>query len=65
LTARQTPRHELAVAARNLGERVRAQAIKSLALIGAPSAFEIIRCLRNDPSRHVRSCAAGALRANT
>lgn len=64
---RRTPRERyplsvLAGASKEVEEQVRAQAVKSLALIGTPDAFEIIRGLADDPSRHVRACVAGALR---
>jgi HEAT repeat protein len=70
LEGRRTPRpgkyrlNELTDALHHTHERVRAQAVKSLALISTPDAYEIIRAHRHDPSRHVRACVAGALRAS-
>jgi HEAT repeat protein len=67
LEGRRTPLREkhplyaLARATEDLNERVRAQAVKSLGLIATPDAIEILRDLRDDPSRHVRACVAGAL----
>ncbi|MFD0562415.1 HEAT repeat domain-containing protein [Kitasatospora saccharophila] len=42
--------------------RARAQAVKSLALLGTPEALELVAGLRADPSRHVRACVEGVLR---
>ncbi|WP_201009276.1 hypothetical protein, partial [Kitasatospora sp. Root187] len=42
--------------------RARAQAVKSLALLGTPAALELVAGLREDPSRHVRACVEGVLR---
>ncbi|WP_457034332.1 hypothetical protein, partial [Kitasatospora sp. P5_F3] len=42
--------------------RARAQAVKSLALLGTPAALELAAGLREDPSRHVRACVEGVLR---
>ncbi|MGW4649819.1 HEAT repeat domain-containing protein [Kitasatospora sp. NPDC004289] len=54
--------HRLCEATHHQEPRVRAQAVKSLALVGGPQALELIAKLREDPSRHVRACVAGALR---
>ncbi|MFF0295850.1 HEAT repeat domain-containing protein [Kitasatospora sp. NPDC004614] len=51
----------LEAATRDGDQRVRAQAVKSLALIGTSEAFAVIRQLREDPSRHVRACVEGTL----
>ncbi|MFD0632820.1 HEAT repeat domain-containing protein [Catenulispora yoronensis] len=59
----QYPLSALSQACKDLDERVRAQAVKSLALIGTPRAFNLLRTLEDDPSRHVRACVAGALLA--
>ncbi|WP_157031963.1 HEAT repeat domain-containing protein [Kitasatospora cheerisanensis] len=51
----------LAAATRAHPPRVRAQAVKSLALLGSPEALELVAGLREDPNRHVRACVEGAL----
>lgn len=52
----------LARATRESEPQARAQAVKSLALLGTPEALELIAGLRADPSRHVRACVEGVLR---